>query len=194
MRGASGTEVADPTSGFRAYNREAALGVQVVTTFTYTLESLIQAGRQAVTTKSVPVRTNPETRPSRLFPSVWTYVRRNAFSIFRVYAQYKPLRVFWSLALAVGLLALAVWGRFAWFAIINGNGHGHVQSLILGAVLANAAMLLGALGLIGDLLHAQRVLAHRTLERVRRIELKLGVEASHLEGEGGDTNREPAPL
>jgi glycosyltransferase involved in cell wall biosynthesis len=181
VRGASGMQVDDPTSGFRAYNREAALGVQVVTTFTYTLESVIQAGRQSVTTRSVPVGTNPETRPSRLFPSVWTYVRRNAFSIFRVYAQYKPLRVFWSLALFVGLLALGVWGRFAWFLVIDGNGHGHVQSLILGAVLANAAMLLGALGLIGDLLHAQRVISVRTLERVRRIELTLGVEASHLD-------------
>jgi glycosyltransferase involved in cell wall biosynthesis len=174
VRGASGTEIADPTSGFRAYNRDAALAVQVVTTFTYTLESLIQAGRQMATTRSVPIRTNPETRPSRLFPSVWTYVRRNAFSIFRVYAQYRPLRVFWTLALLVGLAALAVWGRFAWFVLVDGNGRGHVQSLILGAVLANAAMLLGALGLIGDLLHAQRVLAQRTLERVRRIELALG--------------------
>jgi glycosyltransferase involved in cell wall biosynthesis len=189
VRGASGARVEDPSSGFRAYNREAALGVQVVTTFTYTLESVIQAGRQSVSTANVPVRTNPETRPSRLFPSVWTYVRRNAFSIFRVYAQYKPLRVFWSLALLVGLAAAAVWGRFAWFLIVDGNGHGHVQSLILGAVLANAAMLLGALGLIGDLLHAQRVISVRTLERVRRIELRLGVEPSHLEEPGTAAER-----
>jgi hypothetical protein len=126
------------------------------------------------------VRTNPQSRESRLFPSIWAYVGRNAISIFRVYSQYEPLKVFWRAALIVGIAALVVWGRFAYF-YIEGNGKGHVQSLILGAVLFNAAMLLAALGVIGDLLAAQRVMTQRTFERVRRIELKLGVAPSHYE-------------
>ena len=102
------------------------------------------------------------------------YVRRNAVSIFRIYAQYEPLRVFWSLALLIGLASIGVWIRFA-VAYVEGNGKGHVQSLILGAVLFIAAVVLWALGVIGDLLAAQRVMTQKTFERVRRIELELGV-------------------
>src|SRR6201988_2145629 len=108
------------------------------------------------------------------------YVRRNAISIFRIYAQYEPLRVFWSLAAVIGLLALAVWVRFA-VAYAEGDGKGHVQSLILGAVLFIAAVVLWALGVIGDLLAAQRVISHKTFERVRRIELEMGISPSHYE-------------
>src|SRR5215203_1452187 len=97
------------------------------------------------------------------------YVRRNAISIFRIYAQYEPLSVFWGGAVVMGLLATAVWIRF-FVSFVQGEGAGHVQSLILGAVLFIAAMLLGALGVIGDLLAGQRVLQQRTLERVRRVE------------------------
>ena len=180
VRQASSTDVPDTTSGFRAYNREAAIQMQVVSKFTYTLETIIQAGKQLVAIDHVAIRTNPKTRESRLFPSMWAYVRRNALSIFRVYSQYEPLRVFWGAAAIIGLVALVVWGRFAWF-YLSGDGAGHVQSLILGAVLFNAAMLLAALGVIGDLLSAQRTLTQRTLERVRRVELQLGVEPSHYE-------------
>ena len=84
----------DTTSGFRAYNREAALQIQVVSKFTYTLESIIQAGKMLVAVDHVPIRTNPKTRESRLFPSMAAYVRRNSVSIFRIYALYEPLRVF----------------------------------------------------------------------------------------------------
>ena len=180
VRQASSTTVPDTTSGFRAYNREAALQMQVVSKFTYTLETIIQAGKLLVAVEHVPVRTNPATRESRLFPSMSAYVRRNAVSIFRIYAQYEPLRVFWSLALAIGLAAVAVWIRFV-VAYAEGNGKGHVQSLILGAVLFIAAIVLWALGVIGDLLAAQRVMTQRTFERVRRIELQLGVAPSHYE-------------
>ena len=128
----------------------------------------------------VPVRTNPKTRESRLFPSMGAYVRRNALSIFRIYAQYEPLRVFWSLALLIGIVSIGVWIRFA-VAYAEGNGKGHVQSLILGAVLFIAAVVLWALGVIGDLLAAQRVMTQKTFERVRRIELELGVAPSHYE-------------
>ncbi len=189
VRQASSTTVPDTTSGFRAYNREAALQMQVVSRFTYTLETIIQAGKLLVAIDHVPIRTNPKTRESRLFPSMGAYVRRNSISIFRIYAQYEPLKVFWGGALVMGLLAAAVWIRFV-VAYIGGEGAGHVQSLILGAVLFIAAMLLGALGVIGDLLAAQRTLSQRTFERVRRIELALGIAPSHYEPADGEPKRE----
>ena len=145
VRQASSTSVPDTTSGFRAYNREAAIQIVVVSKFTYTLETIIQAGKLLVAVDHVQVRTNPKTRESRLFPSMGAYVRRNAVSIFRIYAQYEPLRVFWSLALLIGIVAIGVWIRFA-VAYAEGNGKGHVQSLILGAVLFIAAVVLWALG------------------------------------------------
>src|SRR3954453_6511292 len=180
VRRASQTNVPDTTSGFRAYNREAAIQMLVVSKFTYTLETIIQAGKLLVAGDHRPIRPHPKTRESRLFPSMGAYVRRNAVSIFRIYAQYEPLRVFWSLALVIGLASLGVWIRFV-VAYAEGNGKGHVQSLILGAVLFIAAVVLWALGVIGDLLAAQRVMTQRTFERVRRIELQLGIEPSHYE-------------
>jgi hypothetical protein len=181
VRQASSTEVPDTTSGFRAYNREAALQLTAVLKFTYTLETIIQAGKLLVAIDHVPVRTNPKTRESRLFPSMTAYIRRNALSIFRIYSQYEPLRVFWGGALVMGAAAMFFFVRFLIDFIQGGGVAGHVQSLIFGAVLFNAAMLLGALGVIGDLLAAQRTLSQRTFERVRRIELQLGVEPSHYE-------------
>jgi glycosyltransferase involved in cell wall biosynthesis len=180
VRGASGTSVPDTTSGFRAYNREAAIQVQVVSKFTYTLETIIQAGKMLVAVEHTPVRTNPRTRDSRLFPSMWAYVRRNTISIFRIYALYEPLKVFMTAAAVVGLASFVIWARFLYF-YIDGSGKGHVQSLILGAVLFIAAVQLAALGVVGDILAGSRVLQQRILERVRRVELQLGVEPSHYE-------------
>ncbi|MCW3005782.1 MAG: glycosyl transferase family 2 [Solirubrobacterales bacterium] len=180
VRQASETEVPDTTSGFRAYNREAALQMAVVSRFTYTLETIIQAGKLLVATDHVAIGTNPKTRESRLFPSMWSYVRRNGLAIFRIYSQYEPLRIFWSLSAAIGLIAIIVWARYLYF-YIGGGGAGHVQSLILGAVLFNAALLMGALGVLGDMMHANRVMQQRTFERVRRIELQLGIPPSHYE-------------
>jgi hypothetical protein len=180
VRQASSTSVPDTTSGFRAYNREAAIQIMVVSKFTYTLETIIQAGKLLVAIDHVPIRTNAKTRESRLFPSTGAYVRRNAVSVFRVYAQYEPLRIFWSLAALIGLASVGVWIRFA-VSYAEGNGKGHVQSLILGAVLFIAAVVLWALGVIGDLLAAQRAMTQKTFERVRRIELALGVAPSHYE-------------
>ena len=182
VRQASSTHVPDSTSGFRAYNREAALQMQAVSKFTYTLETIIQAGKLLVAVDSVPIRTNAKTRESRLFPSSAAYVRRNALSIFRIYSQYEPLKVFWGGAIVMGVPALALFIRFLiYFFQDPHTATGHIQSLIAGAVLFIAAMLLGALGVIGDLLDAQRTLSQRTFERVRRIELQLGVEPSHYE-------------
>jgi glycosyltransferase involved in cell wall biosynthesis len=185
VRQASSTNIPDTTSGFRAYNREAALQVQAVSKFTYTLETIIQAGKLLVAVDHVPIRTNAKTRESRLFPSMPAYIRRNGLSIFRIYSQYQPLKVFWGGAIVMGIPALIIFIRFVVLYISNTDtARGHIQSLIAGAVLFIAAMLLGALGVIGDLLDAQRTLSQRTFERVRRIELQLGVGPSHYEPGG----------
>jgi glycosyltransferase involved in cell wall biosynthesis len=181
VRRLSGTAIADTTSGFRAYNREAALGLLVTDNFTYTLESLIQAGKMLVAVEGVEIATNPQTRESRLSDSTGAYVRRNALSILRIYARYEPLRVFASASVVVALLALAAWMPFLIDWILNGDSSGHIQSLILGAVLFITALQLMALGVIGDLLASQRVMTQRVFERVRRVELSLGVEPSHYE-------------
>jgi glycosyltransferase involved in cell wall biosynthesis len=183
VRRASETKVPDTTSGFRAYNREAALQVQVVSRFTYTLETVIQAGKMLVAIDHVAIRTNPKLRESRLFDSTWSYVRTNAASIFRIYTMYEPLRVFLAAAGVVALIALVVWGRFL-VDFVQGHGEGHIQSVVLGGVLFLVAVQLAALGVIGDLLANNRVLIQRTLERTRRIELKLGVEPSHYQPGG----------
>jgi glycosyltransferase involved in cell wall biosynthesis len=181
VRRASGTDVPDTTSGFRAYNREAALQVTVVSKYTYTLESVIQAGKMLVAVDHTPIRARRVERPSRLFgDSMWGYVRRNALAIFRIYAMYEPLRVFMTAAIVVGLVATAIWVRYLVY-LIGGNGSGHLQSVIVGAVLVIAAVQLAALGVMGDILAGMRTLQQRTLERVRRVELQLGVQPSHYE-------------
>jgi glycosyltransferase involved in cell wall biosynthesis len=189
VRRASDTNVPDTTSGFRAYNREAALQMSVVSKFTYTLESIIQAGKQTVAIDHVPIRTNPKTRESRLFPSMWAYVRRNTASIFRIYALYEPLRVFMAAAIVTALVGAVIWARFLWF-FFSGEGGGHIQSLILGSTLFIVAVQFAALGVLGDILAGSRVIQQRILERVRRVELHLGVEPSHYEPGDQPTGQE----
>ncbi|MCB0831595.1 MAG: glycosyltransferase family 2 protein, partial [Solirubrobacterales bacterium] len=179
VRQLSDTEVTDATSGFRAYNREAALQLLVVDNFTYTLESLIQAGKGNVAVGEVAVSTNEKTRESRLFGSTSAYVRRNGLAIVRIYTRYEPLKVFSLLGLIAALAALAAWMPFLFDWVVNGDRDGHIQSLLLGAVLFIVAIQLFALGIIGDLLAGQRVMTQRVYERVRRIELELDVEPSH---------------
>jgi glycosyltransferase involved in cell wall biosynthesis len=181
VRRASGTQVPDTTSGFRAYNREAALQLIVVSRYTYTLESLIQAGKMQVAIEDVPVASNPVDRESRLFASTSTYVRRNAAAIFRAYVLYEPLRVFMVLAAIFGVLALGAWTPFLTDWILHGDRGGHIQSLILGAVLMLAAVQMFALGIIGDALAGQRSIAQRVYERVRRLELEAGVPPTNYE-------------
>jgi len=199
VRQLSDTEITDATSGFRAYNREAALQLLVVDSFTYTLESLIQAGKGRVAVGEVAISTNEKLRESRLFGSTSAYVRRNAQAIMRIYTRYEPLKVFTILAGLAGILALLAWLPFLVDWIFHGDRSGHIQSLLLGAMLFIIAVQLFALGIIGDILAGQRVMTQRVFERVRRIELELGVEpAHHLDREpaGPDPDRtaEPTPI
>ena len=173
VRQASSTEVSDVTSGFRAYSKEAALQVNVVSQFTYTLETLIQAGRSDLVVSDIPIKVNPTTRPSRLFRSKRQYVRRSAGTISRVYAMHQPLRVFNFPAAIFALVGIVLFGRFGWFYVTAG-GEGHIQSLIVGAVCLLVAMQMLMLGLLADLLRSNRVISERVLRRVRNIELTLG--------------------
>jgi glycosyltransferase involved in cell wall biosynthesis len=179
LRQASDTDVPDATSGFRAYNREAALGLTVVNKFTYTLESLIQAGKSLVAVSHVAVGTNEKTRESRLFGSMWTYIRRNMGAILRIYTGYEPLRVFTTLAVVLTVGAFVAWTPFLYDWIRYGDNTGHLQSLVLGGVLLMAAVQIFALGVLADAISAHRTVSQRTLERVRRIELQLGIPPSH---------------
>jgi glycosyltransferase involved in cell wall biosynthesis len=181
VRRASATRVPDTTSGFRAYNREAALQLVVVSNYTYTLESLIQAGKMLVAIEHVPIGSNPKTRDSRLVDSTARYVRRNALAVFRAYVLYEPLRVFTVVAILFAVLALAAFSPFLIDWIVNGDTTGHIQSLILGAILALTAVQMFGLGVVGDAIAGQRVIAQRTFERVRRLELEAGIEPSHYE-------------
>lgn len=177
VRRASKTDVSDTTSGFRAYSREAALRLNVVTSFTYTAETLIQAGRSDLAVTHVPIRTNPKTRESRLFKSLGQYVARSVGDILRISVMYEPLPAFLVPAAVIGSAGVALVGRFGWFYFTQPGPTGHVQSLIVGAALLIFAVQLVLLGVISDLLRSNRILSERTLQKVRKIELALGIRA-----------------
>ena len=181
----SNTTVADVTSGFRAYSREAALRLTVVSEFTYTHETLIQAGRSGIAVAQAPVKVNPKTRPSRLFKSIPQYVRRSLDTIFRIYAVYQPFRVFTGLGLAFFLAGILLGLRYLYFVHI-GQGKGHVQSVMLAGVLLILGFQAAIVGLLADLIGANRKLLQEALYRVRRLELRTKDEA---EGDTTTTGR-----
>ena len=165
LAGARGA--ADATSGFRAYTREAALDLIVVNRYTYTIESTIQAGLGPLRIVWVPVKTNPKTRDSRLMRSTWGYVRRNALTILRVFATYRPLRFFGAIGLLLAIGALAAFSPFLRSWLVEGRTDGNLQSIILGAILSISAVLMFAIGVLGDLIGVAREVSHRTLVEVR---------------------------
>ena len=170
VRSISGLPVDDATSGFRAYSRAAALSLVITTPYTYTLESLVQAGNSRLALANVPVPRNDSVRPSRLFGSMWGYVRRNSIALFRVLSYYSPLRFFWTLAAVFGLGALLAWMPFTLDLIREGGRpSGHMQSIILGAVLAISAVQLFALGVIADQVSSLRQISIRTLRETREL-------------------------
>jgi glycosyltransferase involved in cell wall biosynthesis len=172
VRQVSGTRVPDTTSGFRAYTREAALRMNIVSEFSYTLESIIQAGKNRMAIAHVDVSTNPHTRPSRLFDSVFKYVQRSAATIVRIYAMYEPLKVFTYLGATLFLVGFAAAVRFLYFYWFTPErGTGHVQSLILSAVLMILGFQSVLIGLLADVLSSTRKLLENLLYRVRSMEL-----------------------
>jgi glycosyltransferase involved in cell wall biosynthesis len=171
VRLASGIQVPDATSGFRAYSREAALRLSVLTRYTYTLETIIQAGKKGLYVTYVPVQINQPTRDSRLIKSNWSYVKHSAATILRLYAYYEPLRTFSYISLpfvVVGIFALV---RFLYFYATGQTGVGrHVQSLVVGGTLITIGFLLFILGVIADLIAANRMLIEETMYRIKRME------------------------
>jgi glycosyltransferase involved in cell wall biosynthesis len=171
VRRVSATSVPDTTSGFRAYTREAALRTTIVSDFSYTLESLIQAGRQKMAVTHVAVGTNPRTRPSRLFDSVLSYIKRSAATIVRIYTMYEPLKVFSYIGSAIFLLGFAISVRFLYYFLFTVESEGKVQSLILSAVLMIVGFQVVLIGLVADVISGTRKLLEDLLYRVRRMEL-----------------------
>jgi len=171
VRKVSGTTVPDAVSGFRALTREAALRMFIVTDYTYTIESIIQAGSHRTTITSVPITTNPRTRDSRLVRSVGDYVQRSVRTILRVYTMYQPLRVFLPLAALMVVPALFLFGRFLLAYVQEPDVSRHVQSLIVAAVLTTTSVSLVVFALVADLVAANRKLLEDTLTRVKRLEL-----------------------
>jgi Glycosyltransferases involved in cell wall biogenesis len=163
VRLASKTDIADAPSGFRAISRDAATRLNVFNSYTYTLETIIQAGLSNLRVVSIPIRTNRDLRPSRLVKSIPSYVRRSLVTILRVFVTYRPLLVFLWLAVLVGTPGLALCVRFLYF-YANGQGSGHVQSLIAASMLIILAALASMIGLIADLISVNRKL----LERIHR--------------------------
>ncbi len=184
----SGVRVGDVTSGFRAYSREAALRLTSITRFTYTLETIMQSGEKPLTITSIPTRSNAPTRPSRLFKSIPQYLRKQIPSILRLYLIYQPLKTFSALsALLLGAGTL-IGLRFLYFYAL-GMGGGKVQSLILAAILLIVGFQIFTLGLVADLLAANRRLIEDTLYRVRKIELAHPEIGCEIEPENKKTDR-----
>jgi len=167
VRKVSGASVSDATSGFRAYSREAAQRLNVVSDFTYTLETLIQAGRTNMKVAEVPIQTNPKTRPSRLFRSTPQYIFRSISTLARIYAVYQPLRFFSIIGVLLFIPGFALGVRFTYYYFI-GAGTGKIQSLILAAVLLLMGFQVLMLGVIADLIGANRKLIQETLYQARR--------------------------
>ncbi|WP_297958618.1 glycosyltransferase family 2 protein [uncultured Ruminococcus sp.] len=169
VRVASGTDIPDAPSGFRAYSREAALKLNVVNEYTYTLETIIQAGNNKTAMTSVPIRTNPETRPSRLFSSMWRYMKRSSTVITRSFVMYKPLKFFMTIGLVLLLIGAVLGIRFL-ILMAMGEGDGHIQSLILTAILVMMGFQTITIGLLGDTISANRKLLEDVQYRVRKME------------------------
>jgi glycosyltransferase involved in cell wall biosynthesis len=177
VRKLSGVMIPDAVSGFRAISREAAIRMNIVSSFSYTIEMLIQAGKRGMSVVSVPVGVNPATRESRLFQSIPNFLERSLTTMVRVYTMYKSFRVFFYIGTFLTLLGLFPVIRFTYFYFFGGGGSGHVQSLVLGGVLLLMGFITYMIGLLADMISFNRQLLEMTLERVKRLELR---EQSHI--------------
>ncbi|RPI30144.1 MAG: glycosyltransferase family 2 protein [Chloroflexota bacterium] len=179
---ASGVKTPDATSGFRALTAEAALRTMVLNEYSYTLETLIQAGAQHIPVEYVAVRTNPKTRPSRLMRNIPDYLINSTATILRSYAMYRPLRVFSMLSGVMIALGAVIALRFIYYYIVDtlmaGLPTGHIQSLILAAVLLIVGFQVLLIGLVADLIGFNRKILEETLYRVRRLEVDAARPAS----------------
>lgn len=162
----SSLEIPDATSGFRAISRQAALELNVISTFSYTLETLIQAGRKKMAVLSVPIGTNKQLRESRLFKSMSGFIRRSASTMVRVYTTHEPLKVFLTASFFTFLASMIPFGRFIYF-YFSGQAGGHIQSLIFGLILFFASGFLATVGILAELISANRKLIEEVLKIIR---------------------------
>jgi glycosyltransferase involved in cell wall biosynthesis len=177
VRSVSSTELSDVTSGFRAYSRDAATRTNVFSEFSYTLETIIQAGVNGVAIIDVPVATNPKLRESRLFNSTTEYVGRSLMTIVRIYTMYKPLRVFSGIGLGLIFIGFILDLRFLYYFFAQGHEPtGHIQSLIVAAVFMIIGFQVIMFGLLADLTAKNRKIVEETLLRIKRLELRNGTQ------------------
>lgn len=167
----AGTALPDTVSGFRAISREAALQLNIVSSFSYTTEMVIQAGKKRLAMVSVPIRTNPHTRSSRLAQSIPHFVARSTSTMIRTYAMYQPLRVFFYIGTVLFLIGVVPIVRFLYY-FVAGSGAGHVQSLVIGGAFLIMGFVAYMIGLVADLIAVNRQLLETALERIRRLELE----------------------
>jgi len=167
----SRTDVPDVVSGFRAFTREAAMRINITSTFSYTIETIIQAGKNNLSIASVPIRVNPKTRKSRLFKNVPNFLEQCLKTMIRTYAMYNPLRVFCFIGSIFFIGGLFPSSRFLYFYLI-GDGAGHVQSLILSSILLIVGFQIFMIGLLADVISCNRKLIEETLLRVKKIEMR----------------------
>lgn len=172
VRLASWTDIPDAPSGFRAISRNAAMQLHVFSEYTYTLETIIQAGQKSMAITSVPVRTNPYSRPSRLFKNIPTYLQRQVSTIVRIFMTYRPFRFFAVPGILLFIAGFAIGLRFLYFYLSVG-GEGKIQSLILAALLMGSGFFLIVVGLLADLIAVNRNLLERLDWKVQQIEEKL---------------------
>jgi glycosyltransferase involved in cell wall biosynthesis len=165
---AAGTRLPDAASGFRAYSKESLLRLNIVTRFSYAMETIIQAGNKGMTIASLPVSTNPKTRESRLFKSSWEHVRKSGLAIVRSFIMYKPYVLFSTLGTVLLVGGLIPFVRYLYFLLASPSPSAHLQSLILGIVILVASLLSFALGVIADLIRINRTLIEDSLEQAKR--------------------------
>jgi glycosyltransferase involved in cell wall biosynthesis len=168
----SGVNVPDAVSGFRAISRSAAMQINIVSSFSYTIEMLIQVGKKSISFESVPIRTNPKTRDSRLFKSIFRFIERSGTTTLRMYAMYRPLKAFSFIGMIIAFIGLIPLIRFLYFYIFA-SGEGKIQSLVIGSALLVVGSLTFLLGLMADLVGRNRQLIELTLLRVRELEFKI---------------------
>jgi glycosyltransferase involved in cell wall biosynthesis len=170
VRKLAGIWVPDTVSGFRALSRDAAIQLNVLSSYSYTIEMVIQAGKRDMTVVSIPVETNDKTRESRLFKSIPSFIVKQVSTIIRMYAMYQPLKVFFYLGTGLSIIGLLPILRFLYFYLTTG-GSGHLQSLVLGGVLVMMGFLAYLAGLVADLISFNRQLFEMSLEKIKRLEL-----------------------
>lgn len=172
VRRISGLVVFDATSGFRAISTEAALRLNLKTKFSHTVETIIFAAKGGIPLMSIPVKTNPQFRPSRLAPNMWDFIKQSISSIIRIYLIYEPFKTFLTIGAILFLAGFVLGARFLYFFFTT-QSSGHIQSLILAAILIILGFLLGTIGLLADLIAANRRLTEEQLSRIKRLELNL---------------------